>query len=160
VSSNKAWSAATAAGRWILTKLLRESGRLLRFGLTGIFATGVYVLVSLVAIEVFGCSAVAGSVLGFTASVGISFYGHTLYSFKVNIDHGRALHRFVILAIASFALSTGLMWLLADVMAMPHRMSIAAIVVVIPLTNYLFSRFWVFRSGLARSTSLATSSSS
>jgi putative flippase GtrA len=132
-----------------LDHLQREMLRLFRFGLTGVVATTVYATVSLLAIEAFGAAPVAGSILGYAAATGVSFYGHSLFSFQVRLDHGTALRRFLLLAVASFVLSTGLMWLIADNMGLSHRIAVAVIVIVIPINNYISSRFWVFREGLS-----------
>src|SRR5262245_34078736 len=108
-----------------------EVGRLIRFGVTGLAATAVYAVVSLVSIEVSRFSLVAGSVLGVGASTGVSFYGHTRYSFKVELDHDSPLRRFLILAALSFALSTGLMWLLVYVIGVSPRIAVVTICIVI-----------------------------
>lgn len=132
-----------------LDHLQGEMLRLFRFGLTGVVATTVYAMVSLLAIEAFGAAPVAGSVLGYAAATGVSFYGHSLFSFQVRLDHGTALRRFLVLAAASFVLSTGLMWLIADIMGLSPRIAVAVITIVIPINNYICSRFWVFREGLS-----------
>jgi putative flippase GtrA len=132
-----------------LDHLQREILRLFRFGLTGVVATTVYATVALLAIEAFGAAPVAGSVLGYATATGVSFYGHSLFSFQVRLDHGTALRRFLVLSAASFVLSTGLMWLIADIMDFSPRIAVAVIVIVIPINTYICSRFWVFRDGLS-----------
>ena len=105
--------------------LQREMLRLFRFGLTGVVVTAVYATVSLLAIEAFDTAPVAGSVLGYVAATGVSFYGHSLFSFQVRLDHGTALRRFLVLQSANFVLSTGLMWLIADIMGLSPRIAVA-----------------------------------
>jgi putative flippase GtrA len=130
---------------------LRVEGlRLLRFGLVGIIATATYSIVTLVAIEAFDVSPVPASVLGVAASIGVSYFGHTLYSFRVTLDHATFVWRFLILAGASLLITTGLMWLLSDVMQGSHRLAIAVIAVLIPVFNYICNRFWVFRTAMQR----------
>jgi putative flippase GtrA len=132
-----------------LDHLRHEMLRLFRFGLTGVVATTVYATVSLLAIEAFGAAPIAGSILGYATAIGVSFYGHSLFSFRVGLDHGTALRRFLVLAAASFVLSTMLMWLIADIMGLSPRIAVAVIAVVIPINNYVCNRFWVFREGLS-----------
>jgi putative flippase GtrA len=128
-----------------------EASRLLRFGLVGIIATAMYSIVTLVAIEAFGVSPVPASAFGVAASIGISYFGHALYSFRVKGNHKTFLSRFLALATTSFVMSTGLMWLLSDVMHVPHRLAIAVVAVLVPGFSYICNRLWVFRSGLSTS---------
>jgi len=41
-------------------------------------------------------------------------------------------------------------WLIADVLGLSPRIAIAVVTVLIPITNYLANRFWVFLPGLRR----------
>jgi putative flippase GtrA len=126
-----------------------ETLRLVRFGLVGIIATAVYSLATLLAIEALGFSPIAGSLIGVMASSWVSYFGHALYSFKVTIDHATFLWRFLAISGASLAMSTGVMWLFTDFLNVSHRLAIAILVVLIPATNYICNRFWVFRPGLS-----------
>jgi len=136
-----------------VTKLTNEFGRLLRFGLVGIVATVVYTAACLLAIEVLMFSPLEASVLGFTAAMGISYYGHTVFSFKLAVDHRSYLHRFATLTAVSFITSTGMTWLLSNVMNVPHRIVLAILFVVLPAISYVCNRFWVFHAGLSNTAS-------
>jgi putative flippase GtrA len=66
---------------------LLEIGRVARFGIVGVFATIVYVCASFLAIDVLALSPVVGSIVGQAASAAVSYFGHAMYSFRVEIDH-------------------------------------------------------------------------
>jgi putative flippase GtrA len=130
------------------SKASLELGRLVRFGLVGVVATAVYSVVALLAIQGLDLSPIFGSALGCTASIAVSYYGHTLYSFRVEINHAAFLWRFLSVAAASFIIATGVMWLLTDLMDVSYLLSVGIIAVLVPITNYVCNRFWIFRPGL------------
>lgn len=127
--------------------LYAEGPRLLRFGLVGLVTTATYALVSLLIIEKFGLPALIASMIGFMSATGISYLGHALFSFRVKGDHKNFVWRFLVLAGGGFISVTGLVWLL-DVLNVSPRMTIALVVLIIPLLTYLFNRLWVFGSAL------------
>jgi putative flippase GtrA len=131
-----------------LRPLLVELGRMVRFGVVGVFATLVYVAVAGPANEVFGILPVIASLLGVTASIGVSYFGHLFFSFRVEPNHRDFLWRFLLIAALSFGLSAGATWLIANVMQLSPRLAIATVIVVIPIVNYVCNRYWVFMPGL------------
>jgi putative flippase GtrA len=131
-----------------LRSLLVEFGRMVRFGVVGACATLVYVAVAGPANEAFGILPVVASLLGVTASLGVSYFGHLFFSFRVEPNHGEFLWRFVLIAALSFGLSGGATWLVANVMELSPRFAIATVIVVIPIVNYVCNRCWVFKPGI------------
>ena len=83
-----------------------KSLRVLRFGIVGLVGTATYGLVTLGAIELLHVPCVPSSVLGVAASIGVSYLGHALYSFRVNGEHSSFVWRFLMLASVNFVLSS------------------------------------------------------
>jgi putative flippase GtrA len=135
-----------------LRGLLTESGRMFRFGLVGLLATLVYVVVTAAANEAFGVAPVLASIVGQSTSTAVSYFGHSSFSFRVEPNHRDFLWRFLAIAALAFALAAGVTWLIADVAWLSPRIAIAAVTVLIPIVNYLCNRFWVFRAGLKGAT--------
>lgn len=125
-----------------------EFSRIARFGVVGVLATLVYMTVTFIAVELFGLAAVAASIIGQCTSTLVSYLGHAFYSFGVETDHRTYLWRFLAVAAITFALNGLVTYLLTDVVGVSYRVSIICVSVLIPLTNYICNRFWVFRSGL------------
>jgi putative flippase GtrA len=136
--------------RW--SHILVEVGRVLRFGVVGIAATLVYIAAAMFADEWLGFTAVAGAIVGQAASTAVSYFGHLHYSFRVKSDHRVFLWRFVLIALLALALNIGVSWALTDVFGISHRIAIAVLAVLIPITNYLCNRFWVFLPGSRQTT--------
>ena len=127
-----------------------ELGRIVRFGFVGVAATVVYTGTSVAGIEVFGLPPVAASVLGQGVATFVSYFGHVLFSFRVEPSHRLYLMRFLLISVLTFALNIVVTWLIADVLGISPRIAIAVVTVLIPITNYLANRFWVFLPGLRR----------
>jgi putative flippase GtrA len=127
---------------------LIEIGRLIRFSIVGITAASVYTVVSLIAVEILHLDPLLSSIIGQIASTGISYFGHSMFSFAVKTDHRTYLKRFLTIMAAAFALNIGISWLLTELLRVLPRFSIAVVTVLIPLMNYVLNRFWVFKPGL------------
>jgi putative flippase GtrA len=136
-------------------ELLVEAGRIFRFGLVGICATLVYALMTTAAVEIFWISAVPASILGQGLSAGVSYLGHSIYTFRVKSDYHIFLWRFMVIAGLTLATTVAVTWIFTDIVGLPHRMTIAIVSILIPTTNYLCNRFWVFRLGLASASSVS-----
>lgn len=113
----------------------------------GIAATLVYAIVSAVGNEAFAITPVFASIIGQVASAGVSYFGHSLFSFRVKTNHQAYLLRFLIIAAIMFALNSAVTWLIADVLKLSPRIAIATVAVLIPIVNYVCNRFWVFTPG-------------
>jgi putative flippase GtrA len=129
--------------------LSREAARLFRFGLVGMCVTLVYALASTVANEIFGVPPVLAAIVGQTAAIGISYIGHSSFSFRVKADHSRFLWRYLAIVVLLTGIALGLTWLITDLAGFSFRIATAAVAVLIPIINYLCNRLWVFSAGLA-----------
>jgi putative flippase GtrA len=134
---------------------LVELGRLFRFGIVGIAATLVYAGATLFAIEIFHLAPVPSSIFGQLTATGVSYFGHSIFSFAVQTDHKTYLTRFLLLLLLTFALNAIVTWLLSDVLQISHRISVAVVTVLIPVVNFISNRYWVFLPGLQTTTTIS-----
>jgi putative flippase GtrA len=139
-------------GRWERMRDIRqltiEVGRIIRFGIVGVGAALVYAAVTALAVESGVASPVVASVAGHLVAGLISYFGHLHFSFAVNPDHQVFAWRFVVIALITIAMNVGVTFLLTTVLGMSYRVAVLVVMVLIPLTNYLCNRFWVFHPGL------------
>jgi putative flippase GtrA len=126
-------------------------GRVIRFGLVGILATSVYAVATFVAVEFFYFTPVIGALLGQATSALVSYFGHAMYSFRVDLDHRTFLWRFFLIGIVTVGINVGTTWVLTEAIGFSYRIAIVVVTVLIPVTNYLCNRYWVFLPGLAQS---------
>ena len=126
-----------------------ETRRIARFGVVGILATFVYLSATFIAVEVFGFSAIPASVIGQAMSVGISYFGHSMFSFQVATDHRVFLWRFIMIAIVAFAMNIAVIWGLTERLGFSYQISMMIVTILVPTMTYLCNRFWVFLPGLS-----------
>lgn len=128
--------------------LIAELGRVFRFGMTGVVAALAYAAATFVIVETGLSNPVVAAAVGYFVAATISYLGHIYFSFRVEPDHRRFLWRFAVTVVLTFAMTIGCTWLIVDVLAYSYRLSILAMFVLIPATNYACGRFWVFSPGV------------
>lgn len=131
-----------------LPKLISETGRIVRFGVVGIAATAVYASSTFVAVGILHLSPVRSSIIGQLVATGVSYFGHTLYSFGLKLDHRTYFWRFLLIAAITFIVNGAVTWLMAEALGLSYRATIAIVTILIPIVNYVCNRFWVFLPGL------------
>jgi putative flippase GtrA len=122
-----------------------------RFGIVGITATLVYAAATFLAVELLALGPVPASVLGHLTAMGVSYLGHSMFSFAVKTDHRVCLWRFLVIAVLTFSMNVTVTWFLTKVLGVHYQISVGIVGVLIPLTNYFCNRFWVFLPGLRAS---------
>jgi putative flippase GtrA len=124
--------------------------RIVRFGLVGISATIAHLGTWTLLVELWALNPLLASTLGVCVSFWISYFGHQAFSFAVERDHRAYLVRFLIGSAIAFALNLSIVSINTYLLHWPYQVAQGVLAVVIPATSYLLSRFWIFRSGLAR----------
>jgi putative flippase GtrA len=130
----------------VVEEKLRELAKAARFALVGVSNTlidfGVFtVLAQLLSVNVY-----LSQVLGYCAGTLNSYVLNRSWTFR---SKGRffspALARFLALNLCMLALSTGLLYLLFDVVGLPKLGAKAGATAITMVVSFLVNRFWVFR---------------
>jgi putative flippase GtrA len=129
-------------------KVLIEAGRLVRFGIVGTLAGVVYAVTTFLIITAGLGGPVTATIIGQVTAGFVSYLGHLRYSFAVEPNHRVFLWRFFVIAAVAITANIVTTWLLTSVLKLSHVYSIAVVMVLIPIVNYLCNRFWIFRSGM------------
>jgi putative flippase GtrA len=124
--------------------LITEFWRLVRFSMVGGLATGVYLLAALITVGLLGASPMVGATVGFCASFVVSYIGHFRYTFAVQGRYRDYLVKFAVSSLASFLVSTLVMWLATKWLMIDYRIALVAVAITIPICSYAVNRFWVF----------------
>lgn len=143
IAMNQAWNT-----KFRIDRLGVEIARLVRFGVVGILSAAVYAVVTFAINALALGSPIMATICGHVAAGAISYLGHLHFSFGVPPQHRTFLSRFLLVAAATFAVNIFVTWLLVDVLGLSYLVAIAVVTALIPTTNYLFNRFWVFLPGL------------
>jgi putative flippase GtrA len=131
-----------------IADLVAELCRFVRFGMVGILATLVYAWMTFLGVEFLGLTAVRASIIGQVLSMAVSYLGHSMFSFGVVTDHRVYLWRFLVIAVLTFGMNGVVTWALTNAMGFDYRIVVVIVGVLIPVTNYVCNRFWVFLPGI------------
>jgi putative flippase GtrA len=129
----------------LLRASITEIARIARFGLIGTLSALAYAAVTSVLVRSGLAGPVPAAVIGYAMAGTISYLGHIYYSFGVEPDHRRFLWRFVLTVGVTLPMTIGCTWLITVMLGYPNYVSIVAVTILIPGTNYICNRFWVFR---------------
>lgn len=123
-----------------------EAGRILRFGLNGLFATAVHyaVLAALVEGAGMGSAAVANA-LAAVCGIAVSYAGNRSFVLRSRAPHRRAGLRFLACYAAVVSLHGGAMALWADLGGLDYRIGFVLFTGAAAVLTYLLNRFIVFR---------------
>lgn len=119
--------------------------RISRFALVGIVATAVHYITAMA--SSFFLPVIAANPLGFLAAVAISYFGHMKLTFALPAweqRHSNRLPRFVITAVAGFALGQVIVTALCFATALADWLILAIALSAVPIFTYVMSSAWVF----------------
>jgi len=114
------------------------------FGAVGVAATLTHYICAVSAVELFGWSALVANVFAYCVAVGVSFFGHSLLTFRASLNQGRFV-KFVVVSLSALAVSQGLLWWLTYTGYFGHRINMLAVVATVPIYSYLLNKFWVYK---------------
>jgi putative flippase GtrA len=125
--------------------LNRETLRqLVIFGLVGAAATVTHYLIALGSHEGMGFSLYLANLAGYVCAVMVSYFGHGLLTFRVKLT-SRVLGRFIVVSVTTFLASEMILAGLQTGAKLPHRVSLAVVVLTIPVISFLLNKLWVYR---------------
>lgn len=127
-----------------VARLQAEAGRLVRFGVVGVAATGCHYLVALGLALGLGAPAQLAHVAGFATALPVSFFGHYHWSFKSAVAYGPAALRFVAVAVAAFAVSAVALEALGRLGDWDVAARLFVCVLLVPAASYALNRVFVF----------------
>jgi putative flippase GtrA len=115
------------------------------FGLIGVTATLVHVLVALAARHLAHLPPLTASFTGYLAAVSVSYFGNTFLTFGAAPWRRDQIVRFGIMSLAGLAVGQGIIWLLVTRLGLPFWVGLAGMVAVVPASSFAAARLWVFR---------------
>ena len=98
----------------------------------------------MIAVAAAGANPTIATMIGFTAALAVSYFGHFRFTFAASGPHRGYLPKFAVSSLASLVLSTGMVWVATAILGIDYKPSLIALAVIVPVCNYLVNRFWVF----------------
>ena len=118
-----------------------------RFFAVGTTAAAVHYVVGLAAYSLFGLGPGTSNLIGFACGFPVSYSGHRWWTFaETREPHAVALPRFLLMQASSFAGNQILLLLAVRWLPLPFWFILGAVLVMVAVTTYLVSRYWVFRT--------------
>jgi putative flippase GtrA len=127
-------------------KLLREFGTIIRFGIVGLSAAVVHAGVAVSLLEWAHLPPMLSNIGGFLVAFIVSFTGHNVWSFRSeeDVETGKRMGRFFVLAAAGFLLNNGALAALLKFTPVPDAVGIIIAIFVVPPLTFIGSRLWAF----------------
>jgi putative flippase GtrA len=130
----------------LLKTLLHRTkiGQIARYGLVGgvaalVYSSSVVILMEWVKL---GSALLAGA-LGFVIAMIVSYLGHSLFTFRRILPIWDTL-KFALVTTTSFLVSLAGMHVVVNILSWSYLVGILWTWIVVPVTNYLALRTWVF----------------
>lgn len=119
--------------------------QLLRFGGIGGLATLVHVAVAMIMRGSVEMTPLQSNLAGFVSALLFSYLGHARCTFRVGLNSGTQILRFVFIALLGLAISSGTVRS-AEALGFDFGIAMAVVAVLVPVVTYLALRLWVFET--------------
>ena len=124
-------------------------GQLIRFGLVGGVATVVHMGGFAALIELAGMRPIYANVISFALATTVAFIGHNWWTFRQTSGAGRPVAaagwRYITITLTGFAVSSGIVYAVTEMAEANYVYAIILILAIVPLGQFLMSKFWAFR---------------
>jgi putative flippase GtrA len=124
--------------------------KLVRFGAVGVLSGLIYALVTALLVSYAFVQPVAASVVGYCASVPMSFLGHRRFSFRSNGHWTMEAVRFVFTQVINILVTATAMAAATRWLGAPYWWGMIAAVILVPIANFAAMNLWVFREQAGR----------
>ena len=128
-----------------MVDFVKETKRLIRFGMVGALATGVYYGLLWVMVEIFAISILVATSAAFIFVTIENYILHYTWTFRSTNAHAETFPRFLIMNIVGF----GINWLVmfaGVVIAGFNYLGVQALAITLVVAwNLALSHFWIFR---------------
>lgn len=117
--------------------------RTLRFGLTGLFVTGLHFAIATLFVNYVQHNPSLANGVAFCIATIVSYLMHTLWSFSAKL-HGKTLIRFVMVSMFGLCLSLTIPWIVQQ-LGFGYIVGTAAVVLILPVVNFALHNFWTYK---------------
>jgi putative flippase GtrA len=116
--------------------------KLVRFGAVGLSSSLLYGLLVSALLRVHD-GLIAVHCVAYALAIPYSYFAQRGFTFRSSRSHKVSFPRFLLTNIFSFLLSTGIV-AMAAALRLPAAIAVAAVIIIVPLINYLCLNAWVF----------------
>ncbi|OHV84996.1 GtrA family protein [Rhizobium sp. LCM 4573] len=128
--------------------LMKLAEQLSRFGLVGLAATCVHLLVFSLVIDLANLEPSLANVVGFLAAFILSFAGQSSWTFpSKSIDRPQRRRRFlryIAVSLTGFLMNAAVVHVVVDVLAYPYTYALPIMGVGVPAILFALNKYWAF----------------
>lgn len=126
---------------WPLARIMT----VVRFALVGAASSVAYAVIMMVSASYFGLAPWVSSVVAYLSAMIINFPLQRNFTFISTGDVRREGLKYLGVHLANLLVSVAIVHLIVDVLQWPVLVSVIAVVVVVPLIQFLILETWVFK---------------
>ena len=115
------------------------------FVLVGVLATACQVGLSLAAQRFLGVEAMVASLIGYAGSVGVSYLGNSRFTFRRPALSGTQFAKFATISLTGLTLNLSVVFVCTHELGWALWMAMIPVVLVVPASTFVMSKFWAFR---------------
>jgi putative flippase GtrA len=119
------------------------------FALVGAAATGCHYVAALAAHQLLGLAPMWATFVGYACSVGVSYFGNSVFTFRRPALHGPQFVRFATISLAGLAINQAIVFVGANLLHLPFWAALIPVVVIVPASTFALAKFWAFRAPAA-----------
>ncbi len=119
------------------------------FVLVGGAATGCHYLTALGANHLLRLEPFWATFVGYACSVGVSYFGNAVFTFRRPALHGPQFVRFAAISLAGLAINQALVFVGAHIFGWPFWLALVPVVVIVPASTFALAKLWAFRAPAA-----------
>ena len=115
------------------------------FVVIGLAATACHAGATLAAQRFLGLGPLGASGVGYLCSVGISYVGNSLLTFRSRVMHGPQFVRFLTISLAGLAVNAAIVFVCTHLLGWPLKLALIPVVIIVPGSTFVLAKFWAFR---------------
>ena len=115
-----------------------------KYATVGVIGTCTHIGILTLLVELLHKDPVLSSMVGFIVVLLVSYYLNHSWTFESSVKHYYALPRYSIVCIVGLSLNTGIMYLTINILCWWYLWGQMSVILVIPLSNFIFNYYWSF----------------
>ncbi len=117
--------------------------RAIRFASTGIFVTGVHMVIAITSVRYLMLWPPIANGVAFICATFLSYFINTVWSFSAKMD-GKTLLKFISVSIICFFLTMFIAWIIEKI-GLDYLIGISAVALLIPPLTFILHNLWTYR---------------
>lgn len=119
--------------------------QIIRYGIVGLIGTMLHIAVLVLLVEKYRLSSLWASSLGFLVVLIVSFILNRYWTFRSCGAVSVEFVKYSVTCVFGFVLNFSIMFFFVDVLHWYYVIGQMMVILVIPASNFLLSRYWCFR---------------